>query len=54
MRTIARGLSAILEKPVRAANVILDLFVGALLGAPNDPTSTIHTVQTRKGGRRGD
>ncbi len=54
MRTIARGISALLEKPVRAVAVILDLFVGALLGAPNDPTSTTHTVQARKGGRRGD
>ncbi len=54
MRTIARGLLAILEKPVRAASVIFGLLVGALLGAPNDPTSTTHTVQARKGGHRGD
>jgi hypothetical protein len=53
MRTIARGLLALLDKPVRAVSVILGLFVGALLGAPNDPGATTHTVQARKGGRPG-
>ena len=49
MRTIARGLVSLLDKPVKPVGVIFDLFVGALLGAPNDPN---HTVQARKGGPR--
>jgi len=52
VRTIARGLVSLLDKPVRAMSVILGLFVGALLGAPNDPTAPTHTVQARKGGPR--
>ena len=52
MRTIARGLVSLLDKPVKPVGVIFDLFVGALLGAPGDPTAPTHTVQARKGGPR--
>ncbi len=54
MRTIARGLVSLLDKPARAAIVSLGLFVGALLGASNDPTAPTHTVQPRKNGGSGD
>ena len=51
MRTVARGLLALVEKPVGAASAIFGLFVGAFLGdAPGDPRAPTHTVSAREGG----
>ena len=51
MRTIARGLMAIVDKPVGAVSVIFGLFVGAFLGgAPSDPRAPTHTVSARRNG----
>jgi hypothetical protein len=55
MRTIARGLVALVDKPVAAVGVICGLFVGALSGdAPTVPRAPTRTVSARRSEFRSD
>ena len=51
MRTVARGLLALVEKPVGAVSVILGLLVSVFLGGPpNDTRAPTSTFSVREGG----